>query len=505
MPQDPLLLEQPSKGPFDRELCANVRPEDWQNPPPRRIYHLLVIGAGPAGLVAARDAAAHGAKVALIEQHLFGGDCLNYGCVPSKALLAAAKVAQHMRTADRFGITAVEPEIDPSRVWQRIRAVREAIATTDDSPERFEALGIELVHGDARLAGPNAVAVGDRVLEARFVLLCTGSRPAVPDLPGLRTAGFLTSETIFELEDPPQSIVVIGGGPIAVELAQGLNRLGVRVTLLQRGDRLLPRDEPELTAIVAARLRVEGVDVRLGVGTQTVEAAPGRKAVLGAANGQSDRWEAEELLVATGRAPLVEGLGLEETGVNVGPRGIIVDERLRTSVKSVYAAGDVAGRWLFTHSAGREAATALRDMFFPGKGKDIGLVPWCTFTDPELAHVGLTVAEAVERHGERKVEVVRADLSHSDRARADGAEEGRIVLVAAGGKLVGAHILAPAAGELIHELVLAIRQRLKLRDLGVMTHVYPTIATSVNVAGAEAAYAYALRFGWLLRREKKPA
>ncbi len=468
-------------------------------------YDLVIVGMGSGGIVAAEFAASLGLRVAAVERDRIGGDCLWTGCVPSKALLAAAKVAQHMRTADRFGIAAVEPEIDLSRVWQRIRAVQEEIATTDDSPERFEALGIELVHGDARLAGPNAVAVGDRVLEARFVLLCTGSRPAVPDLPGLRAAGFLTSETIFELEDPPRSVVVVGGGPIAVELAQGLNRLGVRVTLLQRGDRLLPRDEPELTAIMAASLRGEGVEVRFGVDTQRVEAAEGRKAVLGTATGQTERWEAEELLVATGRTPLIEELGLEETGVNVGPKGIVVDERLRTTVKSVYAAGDVAGRWLFTHSAGREAAAALRDMFFPGKAKDIGLVPWCTFTDPELAHVGLTVAEAVERHGARKVEVLRADLSHSDRARADGADEGRIVLVVAGGKLVGAHILAPAGGELIHELALAIRHRLKPRDLGVMTHVYPTIATSVNAVGAEAAYEYAQRFGWLVRREKRTA
>ncbi len=470
-----------------------------------RRYDLVIIGMGSGGIVAAEFAAALGLRVAAVERDRIGGDCLWTGCVPSKALLAAAKVAQHMRTADRFGIAAVEPEIDLSRVWGRIRAVQEEIATTDDSPERFEALGVELVHGEARLVGPNTVAVGDRLLETRFVLLCTGSKPAVPDLPGLREAGFLTSESIFELEDPPRSVVVIGGGPIAVELAQGLNRLGVSVTLLQRGDRLLPRDEPELTAIVAAWLREEDVDVHLGIDTLSVETAAGHKAVLGAANGEKERWEAEELLVATGRTPLVEGLGLEEVGVDVGPRGIVVDERLRTSVKSVYAAGDVAGRWLFTHSAGREAAAALRDMFFPGKAKDIGFVPWCTFTDPELAHVGLTVAEAVERHGEQKVEVSRADLSRSDRARADATDEGRIVLVAASGKLVGAHILAPAAGELIHELALAIRQGLKVRDLGVMTHVYPTIATSVHVAGAEAVYAYARRFGWLVRREKKAA
>ncbi|MCP9487023.1 MAG: FAD-dependent oxidoreductase [Gaiellaceae bacterium MAG52_C11] len=468
-------------------------------------YDLVIVGMGSGGIVAAEFAAALGLRVAAVERDRIGGDCLWTGCVPSKALLAAAKVAQHMRTADRFGIAAVEPEIDLSRVWRRIGSVQEAIAATDDSPERFESLGVDLVRGEARLVGPNAVAVGDRLLETRFVLLCTGSKPAVPDLAGLPEAGFLTSESVFELEDPPRSVVVIGGGPIAVELAQGLNRLGVRVTLLQRGERLLPRDEPELTAIVTARLREEGVDVRFGVDTQSIEMAVGRKAVLGTANGRTERWEAEELLVATGRTPLVDGLGLEDAGVNVGPRGIVVDERLRTSVKSVYAAGDVAGRWLFTHSAGREAGAALRDMFFPGKAKEIGLVPWCTFTDPELAHVGPTVAEAIERHGGQNVEVSRADLSHSDRARADGTDEGRIVLVAARGKLVGAHILAPAAGELIHELALAIRQRLKLRDLAEMTHVYPTIATSVNVAGAEAAYAYAQRFGWLVRREKKAA
>ena len=468
-------------------------------------YDLVVVGMGSGGIVAAEFAATLGLRVAGVERDRIGGDCLWTGCVPSKALLAAAKVAQHMRTADRFGIAAVEPEIDLSRVWRRIRAVQEEIAATDDSPERFEGLGVEIVRGDARLAGPNAVAVGDRVLETRFVLLCTGSKPALPDLPGLREAGFLTSESVFELEDPPRSVVVVGGGPIAVELAQGLNRLGVRVTLLQRGDRLLPRDEPELTAIVAARLREEGVDVRFGVDTQSVKAAQGHKAVDGTQNGQTERWEAEELLIATGRTPLVDGLGLEQAGVNVGPRGIVVDERLRTSVKSVYAAGDVAGRWLFTHSAGREAAAALRDMFFPGKAKDIGLVPWCTFTDPELAHAGLTAAEAIERHGASKVEISRADLSHSDRARAKGTDEGRIVLVAAGGKIVGAHVLAPAAGELIHELALAIRQGLKVRELGDMTHVYPTIATSVNVVGAEAAYEYAQRFGWLVRREKRAA
>jgi pyruvate/2-oxoglutarate dehydrogenase complex dihydrolipoamide dehydrogenase (E3) component len=468
-----------------------------------RRYDLVVVGMGSGGIVAAEFAATLGLRVAAVERHRVGGDCLWTGCVPSKALLAAAKIAHHMRTADRFGLTPVEPEIDLAAVWRRIRAVQEEIAATDDSPERFESLGVELVHGEARLAGPNAVTVGDRVLQARYVLLCTGSKPAVPELAGLREAGFLTSESVFELDDPPRSVVVVGGGPIAVELAQGLNRLGVGVTVLQRGARLLPRDEPELTEIVTDRLRTEGVEVRVGVTTTHVESDGGRKAVVGTVEGTGERWEADELLVATGRTPALHGLGLEELGIEIGPRGVVVDERLRTNVKSVYAAGDVAGRWLFTHAACREAAAAVRDMFFPGKAKEIGLVPWCTFTDPELAHAGLTIAEAVERHGEREVEVFRIDLSHSDRARADGTDEGRIVLVAGGGKLVGAHILAPAAGELVHELVLAMREGLKVRELGTMTHVYPTIATSVNVAAAEAVYRHARRFGWLIRREKQ--
>jgi pyruvate/2-oxoglutarate dehydrogenase complex dihydrolipoamide dehydrogenase (E3) component len=468
-------------------------------------FDLVIVGMGSGGIVAAEFAASLGVKVAVVERERVGGDCLWTGCVPSKALIASAKVAHHMRTADRYGLPAVEPEIDTKAVWDRIRTVQAEIAATDDDPARYEAMGAEILWGEARLAGPHAVAVDGRLLETRFVLLSTGSRPALPPVPGLEEAGFLSSETLWERERAPRSVVVLGGGPIGVELAQALNRLGVGVTLVQRGPRLLPRDEPELTELLAATLRGEGVDVRLGAQAERVTVENDVKVIHGRDADGPGRWEAEEIVVAAGRTPNVSRLRLEEVGVEVGPRGVAVDGRLRSSVPSIYAAGDVAGRYIFTHSAGHEAALAVRDMFFPGKGKPSELVPWCTFSDPELAHAGLTIAEAEERHGADRVAVFRVDLSHSDRARTDGATEGRIVLVTARGKLVGGHVLAPAAGETIHELALTISAEMKLRDLAASIHVYPTISTSVNLLAAEAAYEHAHRYRWLVRRARQAA
>jgi pyruvate/2-oxoglutarate dehydrogenase complex dihydrolipoamide dehydrogenase (E3) component len=370
-------------------------------------------------------------------------------------------------------------------------------------------MGIEIVRGSARLTGPNTVHItpaagsdgAERDLEARIILLCTGSRPAEPPVEGLRDAGYLTSETVFEIERAPKSIIMIGGGPIAIEMSQGFSRLGIRTTVLQKGPGILPRDEPSLVDILTRKLRDEGVDLRLGVNTERVTVSAGRKAVHGTENGEPSRWDAEELLVAVGRRPNVEGLGLDEVGVKVGKRGIEIDERMRTTVPSIYAAGDVAGRYLFTHSAAYEAVRAIRDAFFPGKGKVTDFVPWCTFTDPELAHAGLTVAEAEAKHGE-DVEVYRMDLTHSDRARADNASDGAIVVVTAKGKLVGAHILAPSAGEMIHELALGIQQGLKLADVASLIHVYPTLATSTGQLAAEAAFEGAKRFKWLVKKEK---
>jgi pyruvate/2-oxoglutarate dehydrogenase complex dihydrolipoamide dehydrogenase (E3) component len=459
-------------------------------------YDLVIVGMGSAGLVAAEFAARLGLRVAAVEADRLGGDCLWTGCVPSKTLLAAARAAHTMRTAQRHGLPSVEPEIDPSRIWRRIREVQEQIASTDDSPERFQALGVELVRGRARLVGAHTVEVNGRTLETRFVLLCTGSHPAAPPLPGLADAGFETSESVFELEAPPRSWVVIGGGPVGTELAQGFRRLGMEVTLLQRGPRLLPRDEPELTDRLAEKLRAEGVDVRLDVELERVEVSNGKKVV----HARSGRWEAKGLLVAAGRTPAIEGLALEDAGVRVGTRGVLVDSHLRTSAPSIYAVGDVAGRFLFTHSAASEAGIALRNMFFPGRSKPAEPVPWCTFTDPELAHAGLTVAEARLRYGD-DADAAAIDLTRSDRARTEAEPEGRIVLALRKDRVVGAHVLAPSAGELIHELVLAIRKRLRLRDLFGLIHVYPTISTSISQLAGEAATENALRYGWLVRKE----
>jgi pyruvate/2-oxoglutarate dehydrogenase complex dihydrolipoamide dehydrogenase (E3) component len=471
-------------------------------------YDLVIIGMGSGGMVGAEFAATIGLRVAVVERGRVGGDCLWTGCVPSKALLASAKAAHTMRVADTYGLPSLAPDIDTSLVWKRIRAIQQEIAAADDNPDRFEAEGVEIVRGAARVVGPNSVRVlgegadgQDRELESRFILVCTGSRPVVPPIEGLTEAGFLTSESLWDIERAPGSIVMIGAGPIATEMSQAFARLGIRTTVLQKGPRILPRDEPDLVDILVAKLRSEGVDLHFNVETERVTVSGRRKIVYGSENGEPARWEGEELLVATGRRPNVEGLGLEEVGVKVGRTGIEVDERMRTSVPSIYAAGDVAGRFLFTHSAGYEAVRAVRDAFYPGKGKVTDFVPWCTFTDPELAHAGLTVAEAEKKHGD-DIEVYRLDLSHSDRARADNATEGAIVVVTAKGKVVGAHILAPAAGEMIHELALAINEGLKLAEVASLIHVYPTLSTGIGQLAGEAAFEGAKRFRWLVRKEK---
>jgi len=462
-------------------------------------HDLVIVGMGSGGMVAAEFAATLGLKVAVVERDRVGGDCLWTGCVPSKALLASAKVAHHMRTAGEFGIEPVEPRIDTAKVLERVRSVQRAIAATDDDPERFRAMGLDLRLGTAaRLTGPRSVQVGAEELEAKHILLCTGSRPAEPPVDGLAAAGYLTSETVWELERAPASLLVIGGGPIAVELAQAFRRLGTTVTVLQSGERVLPRDEPELVDRLAERLRGEGVDLHTRAHARSVTVEAGRKVVHGTEAGAPARWAAEELLVAAGRRPNVEGLGLEALGIEVTTDGVRVDDRSRTSVPSIYAVGDLAGRYRFTHSAASEGVRAIRDMFFPGRGRFEALVPWATFTDPELAHAGLTVAEARARHGD-DVELWRMELAHSDRARADGSEDGVILVVCVKRKIVGAHILAAAAGELIQELALAIERGLRFSDLASLIHVYPTLSTSIAQLAGEAAFEGAQRYKWLVR------
>ena len=464
-------------------------------------YDLVIVGMGSGGMVAAEFAATLDLKVAVVERGRVGGDCLWTGCVPSKALLASGKVAHHMRTADDFGIEPVEPVVDRAKVWARIRSVQAQIAQSDDNPDRFRDMGLDIVAGHGKLVGPTTVEVdGERRLETRYIMLCTGSRPAVPPIEGLAEAGYVTSENLFELTDPPASFVNIGGGPIAVEMVQGFTRLGIPVTLLQKGPRILPRDEPVLVDLLVDKLRKEGVDLRFEVETQRVTVEGGKKVVHGTENGQPASWVADELLVAVGRKANVENLGLEELGIETGPKGVVVDNRGRTNVDTVYASGDIAGRYLFTHSAAYEGVRAVRDMFFPGKGKVVASVPWCTFTDPELAHAGMTEAEAREEY-KSDVEVWRQDLIHNDRARADGAPEGAIIVITHKNRIVGAHILAPAAGEMIHEFALAIEESVKLSELSQFMHVYPTVSTSIGQLAGEAAFEKAEKLRWLVKRK----
>ncbi len=462
-----------------------------------RRYDLVIVGMGSAGMTAAEFASTLPIKVAAVERGRLGGDCLWTGCVPSKALLASAKVAHHMRSAGAFGIAPVEPEIDTAKVFDRIRQVQQRIAATDDSPQRFrDELGVDLIEGTARLTGPTTLDVDGERIETRFVLLATGSRPLIPPIDGLAEAGHLDSESVWELDRAPESLVILGGGPIAMEMAQGFRRLGVRVTVLERAERVLGRDEPELAERLLGLVRTEGADVRLGTEAVRVTVEDGLKVVH---TDGGERFAAHEIVVAVGRQPNVEGLGLDAAGVEVGDDGIAVDGSLRTSAPSVYAAGDVIGGRLFTHAAGYEAARAVRNMFFPGREQRELSVPWCVFTDPELAHAGLTEAQARERFGDDAVRVHRQGLDRSDRGRTDATEDGEVVIVTRKGEIVGAHVLAPGAGELIGELALAIEERMDLADLGSLVHVYPAVATELSRLGGEVAAERALRLRFLVR------
>jgi pyruvate/2-oxoglutarate dehydrogenase complex dihydrolipoamide dehydrogenase (E3) component len=459
-------------------------------------YDLVIIGLGSGGTIAAEFAAKElKLKVAAVERARIGGDCLWTGCVPSKALIASARVAHTIRNAAAFGVRAPEPEIDLEAVWTRIKAIQAGIAATDDDPDRFRDMGVDLVEGTARITGYRQVTVdtgsGTRELNTRYILVCTGSRPAIPPIAGLADVDHLTSETLFELDRPPASLIMIGGGPIATEIAQSMVRLGVPTTVLEMAHRLVPRDEPELADRLGRILREEGVDVHLSTAATAVRAG-GDGVVVETHDGD---FTAAGLLVATGRHANVESLGFEQFGVPADRDGVEIDGRNRTLVESIYVVGDAAkGRANFTHLAAHDAVLAVRDMFFPGRGSPSQLIPWCTFTDPELAHVGLTAAEARERHGGRAVAVHRHELADNDRARADGTTEGMILVVTANDRIVGAHALAPHAGEVIHELALAIQFGAKLNELSNLVHIYPTLAAGIGRLAADRSYQTARKY-----------
>jgi len=463
----------------------------------RQNFDLIVIGLGSAGLTAAGIASRDlGLKVAAIERDRVGGDCLWTGCVPSKTLAHSARVAHLISTAADHGVVLPQPvgPVDPAAVWSHIHSVRTEISLTDDNPETLAAQGVEVIRGEATVIGGKEVVVetdtGPRPISGRFILVCTGSRPAIAPIAGLAEVDYLTTETIFDLDAPPPSLVIVGGGPVAAELAQGLARIGTEVTVIGRNPRLLPREEPELSERLLSKLRAEGVKVHLGrsVTEVTPDSEYGPHGVCVIAGDL--KVHAAAVLIATGRTPNLETLGLDRFGIQVSPSGIVVDARSRTLVPSIYAVGDVAaGRGRFTHTAAHDAAMAVRDMFFPGRGRALATSPWCTFTDPELAHVGLTAAAAREIHPGRRVHVYRHEFAHNDRARTEGRTEGAILLVTVRGRLVGAHCLGPTAGDLIHELSMAITLGLKITDLSRFVHLYPTYSTGIAQVAAQASIA----------------
>ncbi len=450
---------------------------------------ICVIGAGSGGLSVAAGASQMGTDVVLIEGDEMGGDCLNYGCVPSKSMVAAAGIAESFARAPAFGIDGGSPEVDFARVNDHVHQVIAAIAP-HDSVERFEGLGVRVIRAWARFVGPTEVAAGDFTIVARRIVIATGSSAAVPPIPGIEAVPFLTNETIFANRTLPGHLIVIGAGPIGIELAQAHRRLGAEVTVLEL-ERALARDDPELVRVVVDRLGAEGVDLREGVAVVRLEKTETGITATIEQDGAEQRLDGTHLLVATGRTPNVERLALKAAGVAQGPAGIVVDRRLRTTNKKVFAIGDVAGGPLFTHVAGYHAGIVIRNALFrlPAKVDDRA-IPWVTYTDPELAGVGLTEDAARRRFG--PVRVLRWPLAENDRAQAERRPGGLIKVIATRrGRILGASIVGAHAGELIQPWVLAISRKLRISAMANLIAPYPTLG-EINKRVAGSFYAESL-------------
>jgi len=435
---------------------------------------ICVIGAGSAGLTVAAAAAQFGENVVLIEKGQMGGDCLNYGCVPSKALIAAAARAHAVATSSGFGIANEVPRVDFAAVMRHVHEVIAAIAPID-SEERFTGLGVTVIRAAARFVSGSEVEAGGKRIRARRFVVATGSSPAVPPIPGLAEAGYLTNETLFDLRALPAHLVVIGGGPIGLEMAQAFRRLGSMVTVLE-ALRPFGKDDPELADVVLARLRAEGVVLLAGARADKVTKIGAGIAVDVTHEGASRRIEGSHLLVAAGRKVNVEGLGLDAAGIAHDGKGIKVDAGLRTTNARVYAIGDAAGGLQFTHVAGYEGGLVVRNALFrlPVRMRTAQM-PWVTFTDPELAHVGLDEKAARERHGD--ITVLKVPFADVDRAQAERATEGLIKVIAGRrGRILGAGIVGRHAGELIQPWSLAISSGLTIRAMAESVVPYPTLA-----------------------------
>lgn len=470
---------------YNRELAANVRPSDWPNPEPKARYDLVVIGAGTAGLVSAAGAAGLGAKVALIEKDLMGGDCLNVGCVPSKALIRAARAHAEARDGGKFGVV-YEGQIhsDFPKVMERMRRLRAGISH-HDSARRLRDLGIDVFIGKGTFNNDQSVSVGTHRLRFAKAVIATGARAVELPIPGISEAGYVTNETVFSLTTLPPRLAVIGAGPIGCELAQVFARFGSKVTLLEQGKQLLPREDREAANIAEQALLRDGVQINTSCKIKGVSRQGAEKIIALEGLGESGSLRVDEILIGVGRAPNVDGLNLEAAGVQFDRRtGVKVDDHLRTTNRRIFAAGDICFPYKFTHTADAMARIVIQNALFFGRKKASSLIiPWCTYTDPEIAHVGLYPAEAEARG--IAMETIMVRLDEVDRAILDSQSEGflKVHVEKKSGRILGATIVASHAGDMISELTVAISAGISLGKLGSVIHPYPTQAEVIKRAG----------------------
>lgn len=478
--------------PYDehnQRLEANVHPADWTNPTPEGRYHLVVIGAGTAGLVTAAGAAGLGARVALVERSLMGGDCLNVGCVPSKALLAAGHTAAAVRDANQVGVhVSGGYSVDFPAIMERMRKLRANISPAD-SAERFKGLGVDVYLGEGKFVDSSHLEVAGQKLEFKRAVIATGARAAAPPIPGLDTVSYLTNETVFSLTELPRSIGIIGAGPIGCEMAQAFARFGSEVHLIEASHGVMPREDQQAANIVKESLQRDGVNL-LCCGKELKVSPAGPPAndgirMTGTSHENPYEVTVDQLLVAVGRAPNVDSLNLEAVNVEYdSKKGVVVDDRLKTTNPNIYAAGDVCSKYQFTHAADFMARTVIQNTLFMGRKKLSELViPWCTYTEPELAHVGLTESQAKEQNVE--IDTFEQDLAEVDRAILEGQTEGFVKIHVAKGtdRIVGATIVAANAGDMIGEVSLAMTNKIGLGAIASSIHPYPTQADAIRKVG----------------------
>lgn len=459
-------------------------------------YDMVIIGGGTGGLVTASGLAQLGAEVCLLEKEdgMLGGDCLYYGCVPSKTLIKSGKLAQEMRNAEQFGLPSHDPDIDFSKVMDRLKGVIEYIQEEEDNAERFRDMGVDVRFGKAEFQSSHEIDVDGETINGRRFTIATGSTAAVPPIDGIESVDYLTNVEALRLEDLPESLIVVGGGPIGLELGQAFHRLGSDVQVLETLDCVLPKEDFEIACDAHELLEKDGLDITTGVRAESVREEDDRIVVEASSDDDEETLEADELLMATGRKPVVEDLNLDAAGVEYDETGIDVNRKMETNQSHIFAVGDVTGKYPFTHMAEHQAGVVIGNIIsapipFYSRKANYEVVPWCTFTEPEVARVGMTEEEANEEYGEENVRVDRFSFEHQDRALIEGKNEGKVKLVYRkkyfGIRLKGAHIVGPSAGELIHEFALAMSNGIGPAGISGTTHVYPTLSQSVKRATDE--------------------